>query len=77
MVSRVKNLGHVPAPLFAIIDGAISPTWRVGAHGLDRSEVIIAYREWADDPTYYERLVDGDPEAVESFRRNKALLDAE
>jgi hypothetical protein len=37
---------------------------------------LIAFREWASDRLFYERLVDGEEHAVATFEREKALIDA-
>ncbi|WP_327584855.1 hypothetical protein OHA25_55560 [Nonomuraea sp. NBC_00507] len=43
----------------------------------DVGSSLIAFREWAMDHLYYERLVDGDEQAVAAFRWEKALIDHE
>lgn len=66
-----------PSPIFAIVDPRLSASWRAGLQGVGRHEWVLTFREWADDPTYYERLVNHDDGVVSSFLRHKALLDEE
>ncbi len=66
-----------PAPLFELIDGRLSRTWRAGLQGSSRKEWVLAFDEWAADPLYYERLVNGDAEAIQIFERNRRVMEAE
>jgi hypothetical protein len=66
-----------PTPLFAIVDGRLSETWRAGVQGFGRQEWIFAYQEWAEDPLYYERLVNQEESVVRSFLRHKEILEGE
>lgn len=67
-----------PTPLFEIVDGRISKTWRVGLQGPEgHREWVLAYREWAEDPLYYERLVNRDEMILRSFLFHKKLLEDE
>ena len=69
-----------PAPLFMLVDNRVSPHWRLGFHeGNNPGEVIpiLAFKEWAEDPLFYDHLTDGQKEAVEVFVRYKTLMDAE
>lgn len=61
-----------PAPLFEIIDGSIPKDWRVGTQGTPPVDMVITYPEWAGDPTYYERLIDREPDAVAAFERRRS-----
>jgi hypothetical protein len=65
-----------PAPLFEITDGGISPLWRAGS-GNGGKEPILAPREWAENPVFYDRLTDRDPDAVAEFQRLKQVMDSE
>ncbi|HEX9643642.1 MAG TPA: hypothetical protein VGC11_06565 [Acidimicrobiia bacterium] len=65
------------APLFDLLDGRLPSSWRFGYFRLDSADVgvpIITFPEWANDHYFYERLVDGDPDAVATFawRRTEA-----
>lgn len=69
-------------PFFEITDGTPSIRRVVGYHppGLLTPDVgtsLIAFREWATDRLFYERLVDGEEHAVATFKREKALIDRE
>ena len=61
-----------PANLFSISDGRLSSYWRLSVN-----EPSLVIEDWASDPSFYERLVDGDPLAIQSFRRFRALMDTE
>lgn len=64
----------VPAPLFDVIDGSLPPSWRVGYFRFSRDNQypILSFPEWAQDHQFYERLVDRDPGAVETFLRRRS-----
>lgn len=69
-----------PSPLFEATDGKISKYWRYGYHAdrnRDEVNVIFAFKEWVDDPYYYDKLTDGEEEAVMVFRHYKKLMDVE
>jgi hypothetical protein len=64
-----------PAPLFEIIDGRYSRYWQVqlATNGL----LEIAFEHWFSIPYFYEKLTDGEAEAVLIFEKIKELMDAE
>ncbi len=69
---------------FQVVDDRLSRHWRyryspIRLHGIgSRSDaVLLANSEWARDPMFYERLVDGDNLAVSKFSRVKSLMDVE
>ena len=65
-----------PAELFEIVDGSLPVGWRVGEVRGDRGLYpVISFEEWADDPGFYERLVDGEPRTVEIFKRRRAEIE--
>ncbi|GAB3910619.1 hypothetical protein GCM10027612_86820 [Microbispora bryophytorum subsp. camponoti] len=71
-----------PGPLFEISDDAIPSRWVIGyipaRSGTSRvGTSLISFREWAGDPLFYERLMDGDPVAAAVFQRERMLIDAE
>ena len=37
----------------------------------------MAFKEWVEDATFYDRLTDGETSAVETFRRYKHLIELE
>jgi len=70
------------AAAFEISDARPSSNWVVGyhpyphrPHGVGAS--VLAFREWADDPHFYERLYDDDPAAVEVFDRERRFTELE
>lgn len=69
-----------PSLLFELVDGRVSSFWQLGFLRGNISEEpfpIIAFKEWVEDSTFYDRLTDGQPLAVETFRQYKKLLDEE
>lgn len=65
----------IPAPLFDVIDGGLPASWKIGYFKFSRENQypILSFPEWADDQTFYERLVDGEATATQVFndRRNE------
>lgn len=61
-----------PAELFKITDGRLSSYWR-----LSTQESSLVFDEWANDPNFYERLVDDDPSAVKQFKSYQGLMNKE
>jgi hypothetical protein len=70
-----------PAPLFEMVDHRMSAWWEINYSKEDRCEsksnIIVAYPEWARDPFYYDRLTDGYEQDVEIFKRYRHLIDEE
>ena len=66
---------HNPAPLFEIVDARYSRYWQVqlATNGL----LEIAFEHWFSIPDFYEKLTDGETEAVLIFEKMKELMDAE
>lgn len=62
-----------PSALFDIADGSLPTSWKVGYYrsSIEDQTALISFPEWADDYRFYERLVDGEPEAVEVFARRR------
>lgn len=58
-----------PSPLFDVVDGSLPGDWLINHHRSDNAGFypLISYPAWANDGFYYERLVDGEPEAVQLF----------
>jgi hypothetical protein len=59
------------------VDGRIPEGWVVAHHVVHGTSHVtqIGYPEWANDPFYYEHLVDGVSHIVEEFRRHREELD--
>jgi hypothetical protein len=69
-----------PSPLFEVTDGRLSRLWCYGnlpGKSAQTTYPILAFKEWVEDPLFYDHLTDGQPEAVQTFARYKELLDAE
>jgi hypothetical protein len=71
-----------PAPLFEVVDSRISKCWEYGfdwsAQGLVvAQDIVLAFPEWVNDPSFYSRLWDGEKEAVKTFVRYKKRIDSE
>jgi hypothetical protein len=69
-----------PAALFTITDDRISHFWEIRYILRDESSdeaLVLAFPEWTYDRRYYERLTEGDPEAVKMFEHYKKLMDKE
>ena len=62
-----------PAPLFSVTDGRLPASWKYAYHRFDSEDQIplISFPEWADDWSFYERLLDGDPVALRVFEARR------
>ena len=67
-----------PAPLFDIVDATLSRFWRFAytPDHLDH-QALLAFREWIEDPYFYDRLTDGAEPEVSIFAGMRAKMDAE
>lgn len=66
------------APLFEVGDPSLPDTWVYGYIRKDPKEVgfpLISFPEWALDHSFYERLVDGDEQAVTTFAMRKVEIE--
>ncbi|MBN9378089.1 MAG: hypothetical protein BGO14_01245 [Chlamydiales bacterium 38-26] len=67
-----------PSQLFSIIDSRVSKYWTFSIKEFPLfKRVIWAFPEWADEMSYYDKLVDGEEEEVEIFKKYKLLMDLE
>jgi len=67
-----------PAELFETIDERLSSFWRLSTEESINGVISsMVFDEWANDPSFYERLVDDDPSAIELFRSYKGLMNKE
>jgi hypothetical protein len=66
-----------PAPLFDVADGTLPRSWRVGYVRLEGEDEypILSFPEWATDHEFYERLVDGDADAVCIFNERRQEIE--
>jgi hypothetical protein len=67
-----------PASVFEIIDGHLPASWIVGYFRFapDNQHPLISFPEWALDHYFYERLVDGEPDAVQTYAFRRAEAEA-
>lgn len=65
-----------PAPLFEVVDGRVSEYWQCQFYS-DSNKLIMAIPEWIEDRYFYDRLTDGESEAVRIFTMRKEQIDAE
>lgn len=61
-----------PAELFLVSDNRLSTHWVLS---VEFSSLLI--KNWSNDPSFYERLVEGDPSAIKEFMYSKTLMDNE
>ncbi|MBS0246656.1 MAG: hypothetical protein JSR61_08535 [Proteobacteria bacterium] len=70
-----------PAFLFEITNSKIPEDWRAGYHSYggagDESYFIVSFREWVDDPYFYDKLTDREAEQVGIFERYRKLMECE
>lgn len=69
-----------PSPLFRIVDSRLSSYWHIGFHSASpqmEAFPIIAFDQWVADPLFYDKLTDGQEDAVALFREYKRLMDIE
>jgi hypothetical protein len=67
-----------PSALFDVVNGSLPSDWTVGyrRYDVDNQFPVISFPEWAHDPTFYERLLDGDPEAARVFAARRREIEA-
>ncbi|MEH6351070.1 hypothetical protein [Pseudomonas sp. 3JA] len=64
---------------FELSVGEISRCWRLSyfSQGIRESSSSLVFKEWAEDPTFYERLVEGSKDTVEVFNKYRLFMDSE
>lgn len=67
----------VPAGMFEVLDGHLPASWILGYFRFAPNDQypLISFPEWASDHHFYERLVDGDPDAVRIYASRRAEVD--
>lgn len=67
------------AEFFDVSDHRLSSYWNLVSSNQEDGKVLssLVFDEWAKDPTFYERLIDDDPEVLQSFRKYRHLIDQE
>lgn len=67
-----------PAELFKVTDDKFSSYWRLTTENTKFGVVSsLVFEEWANDPLYFENLVDDDFEAVGLFSKYRKLMNEE
>lgn len=66
---------YFPGPLFEVSEPTLSRHWMFGFD--HQGCPLVAWREWVEDITFYERLADGEDGASAVWRSYKERLDAE
>ena len=64
---------------FDIVDDMLSSYWKLSSfsNGVGEATTSLVFDEWANDPLYYESLIDGDPEAEVIFAKYRGIIDQE
>jgi len=69
-----------PAILFEITDSKIPVHWQAGYHlyeaAGDEAYFIVSFREWVDDPYFYDKLTAREAEQVGIFERYRSLMES-
>lgn len=67
------------AEFFEVIDEHISQYWKLSSVPSEEGEnsTSLVFDEWSKDPSFYERLIDGDPNAVLLFSKYRDLMNSE
>jgi hypothetical protein len=66
-----------PSALFDVVDGALPDSWIIGYFRVSTEDQgpLISFPEWAGDRAFYERLVEGEAAAVETFARRRREIE--
>jgi hypothetical protein len=69
----------VAMDFFELSDGGLSKCWMLSysPQGTKESSSSLVFKEWAEDPVFYERLVEGDKAAVDVFNKYRSFMDSE
>jgi hypothetical protein len=59
---------------FEIGDAKLDPNWGLSLSQTNVGKYALLPIEWASDPSFLEKLVDGNVQAVQRFRELKSLL---
>lgn len=67
------------ADLFEVIDKRLSGQWQLYFEESDNghNHTRLAISEWTTDKVFYENLISGDPQAEETFKKFRQIMDAE
>ena len=69
---------HFPAVFFEIIDYKLSKHW-ILSYGYKNHESTSAFliKDWAEDSSFYEKLIEGEEEQIKKMDYYKKLIDKE
>lgn len=79
----VEEYDEYPKPFaaefFNVLDDRLSLHWKLSSVAQGEGEVLssLVFEEWAKDPSFYERLIEDDPEASAQFGKYRQLIDHE
>lgn len=64
---------------FDVVDDTLSPHWKLSSfsQGEYKAATSLVFGEWAKDPNFYEKLIDGDSEAIATFAKYRHIIDQE
>lgn len=65
----------VPCPMFDVIDQRLPRCWIFNFN--DGKFPIWSFPEWADNPSFYDEVLNGNNEAIQKFKFYKEKMDAE
>ncbi|MFV0477644.1 MAG: hypothetical protein ACK5ME_07415 [Parahaliea sp.] len=67
------------AEFFNISDERLSSYWKLSVVDQGEGKILssFVFDEWAKDPSFYERLIEGDSEAVGLFGKYRQLMSQE
>lgn len=69
---------HYPLCLFDVEQGAVSASWEFAVDRSDSDQAqMLAPRKWLEMKWFFNRVVDGDTEAVAAFAEMKRRIDQE
>lgn len=64
---------------FSVSDDRLSAYWKLSTVGQTEGAIVssLVFDEWAKDPSFYERLIEGDHEPIELFEKYRQLMNQE
>ena len=67
------------ADFFKVSDDRLSSYWRLFVNSKNPDNILpeLIFLEWAQDPLFYEHLLDDYPYAIELFMKYRRLMDKE
>lgn len=67
------------AEFFDLVDERLSSHWKLSAVDQGEGEILssLVFYEWANDPSFYEKLLEEDTKAIALFAKYRNILDQE